>query len=147
MPDLYGVLLFLHVTGAVLWVGGAAMHVALAALSRRTGSPDERVRLLELGDRLGPLLYIPSALVVLGAGIGLVLDGPWSFGDGWVVAGLGIYAAALALGFAFFLPQGAKLKAAVERHGRASAEVQEVVSRTRPSRLPTSCSCSRPCSS
>ncbi len=129
MPSLYEALLFLHVAAAVVWIGGATMHLALIGLAYRTGTPEDRVRLLEYDDRLGLPLYIPSALVVLGAGIGLVVDGPWSWSDGWVVAGLGIFAAALALGIGFFLPQGARLRSAVEAAGAGSEAVQRIVRR------------------
>ena len=129
MPTLYEALLFLHVTGAIVWIGGAAMHLALMGLAYRSGTPEDRVRLLDYDDRLGLPLYIPSALVVLAAGIGLVIDGPWSWSDDWVVAGLVIFGAALALGIAFFLPQGAKLKGVVEERGAASAEAQALARR------------------
>jgi uncharacterized membrane protein len=129
VPSLYEALLFLHVTGAIVWIGGGAMHLALMGLAYRSGTPEDRVRLLDYDDRLGLPLYIPALLVVLGAGIGLVLDGPWSWSDGWIIAGLVIFGLAVALGVAFFLPQGAKLKGVVKDRGAASDEAQALVRR------------------
>lgn len=70
------------------------------------------------------MLFIPSALIVLAAGIALVFDGPWSFTeDGWVIAGLVLFAAIFVLGIGLIVPTGQKLTA-VAKSGAPESEVQ-----------------------
>ncbi len=129
---LYEFLLFLHVLGAIAWIGAAMYVLLVTELALRGGDQAVVVRLLHYDDRLGPILYIPAGLIVLGAGIGLVLEGNWSVtGDGWVLAGLLALAAAFAVGFAFFLPAGKRLNRAVASDGPESPTVRRNIDRIR----------------
>ena len=119
---LYEFLLFLHVTAAVVWVGGATMHLALILLARRIGSDEDRVKVVDWDERLGVVLYLPSSLVVLGAGIWLVLEGNWDWDQTWIVLGLVIFALTFVIGVLFYIPQGKKLEAAIKAGGHGSAE-------------------------
>jgi uncharacterized membrane protein len=119
---LYELLLFLHVLAAVVWVGAVIFFAVVLELALRADDRSLLLRLIAYDDRLGPIFYIPAVLVVLAAGVGLVLEGPWSFGDGWVVAGLALLLAAFALGIVFFMPTAKRLHAAVAAGGVESSE-------------------------
>ena len=123
--SLYELLLFIHVLAAAVWVGAVVFFVFVLELALRANDRALLLRLIAYDDRLAPILYIPAVILVLTAGIGLVLDGPWSFGDGWVVAGLALVLSAFVLGIAFFLPTAKRLRAAVESDGLESAGVGE----------------------
>jgi uncharacterized membrane protein len=129
--SLYEFLLFVHVLAAIAWVGAALAVLVVLELARRSGDRAHAVRALHYDDRMGLVYYIPATLLVLAAGIGLVFEGPWSFSDGWVVAGLVLLGAAFAVGAAFFLPAGKRLGAAVAAHGAESDEVAAEVDRIR----------------
>jgi uncharacterized membrane protein len=129
--SLYDLLLFVHVLAAIAWVGGALLVLIVLELARHSGDRAPVIRLLHYDDRMGPIYYIPAAVLVRAAGIGLVLEGPWSFDDGWVLAGIGLLAAAFAVGVAFFLPAGKRLGAAVGSHGPESDEAAAEVDRIR----------------
>ena len=129
--SLYELLLFVHVLAAIAWVGGVLVVLVTLEVARRSGDRAHVVKALHYDDRLGLIFYVPAALLVLAAGAGLVLEGPWSFGDGWVLAGLGLLVASFAVGFAFFLPFGKRLAAAVEAHGAESDTVAAEVDRIR----------------
>jgi uncharacterized membrane protein len=60
----------------------------------------------------------------LAAGIGMVLDGPWSFGDGWILAGIALLVATFIVGVGFIVPASKKLAAAVEGAGVESKDVR-----------------------
>ena len=122
---LYELLLFLHVLAAATWVGAVVFFVFVLELALRANDRSLLLRLIEYDDRLAPILYIPAVAIVLGAGIGLVLDGPWSFGDGWVLAGLALLLGALALGIVFFMPTAKRLRAAVDAGGLESNEASK----------------------
>lgn len=120
----YELLLFVHVLAAAAWVGAVFFVVLVFELAVRSADRDWLLKLTEYDDRLAPILYIPAVLLVLTAGIGLVLDGPWGFGDGWVLAGLGLLVSVFVLGVGFIVPAGRRVKAAVEEGGFESAEFQ-----------------------
>ena len=119
---LYEALLFVHVLAAAVWVGAVIFFAFVLELALRSNDRSLLLRLIAYDDRLAPILYIPAVILVLAAGTGLVLDGPWSFRDGWVIAGLALLLSALALGLAFFLPTAKRLRAAVDRAGVESSD-------------------------
>ena len=120
--SLYELLLFVHVLSAAIWVGAIVFFLFVLELALRANDRSLLLRLIAYDDRLAPILYIPAVVLVLAAGVGLVLDGPWSFGDGWVIAGLVLLLSAFALGIAFFLPAAKRLHAAVDSAGVESDE-------------------------
>ena len=126
---LYELLLFVHISAAIVWIGGAAMHVALVLLARRAGERAQQLAFLHYDDLLGLRLYLPATLVVLAAGIGLVLEGGWDWGQTWIVLGLILFALAFLFGVAYFLPQGKKLHEAIAAHGPDAAEVTAAMQR------------------
>ena len=109
--SLYEFLLFIHVLAAAAWYGAALLSLVLVEISARAGDRAGVLKLGEYEDRVATLLFIPAALVTLASGIALVIDGPWSWGDdGWVIAGLVLFAALFVFGIALIVPAGKKLK-------------------------------------
>ena len=120
----YELLLFVHVLAAAAWFGAVVFVVLVTELALRSNDRNALLRLIEYDDRLAPILYIPAVILILTAGIGLVLDGPWSFGDGWVIAGLILLVGIFIVGVGFILPAAKKVKAAVEASGVESTEAR-----------------------
>jgi len=114
---LYELLLFVHVLAAAAWVGAVVFVVLVTELALRSNDRSTLVKLVDYDERLAPLLYIPAVLLTLAAGIGLVFDGPWSFGDGWILAGIVLLVATFILGVGLIVPASKKLAAAVEGAG------------------------------
>ncbi len=129
--SLYEFLLFVHVLAAAVWVGALVFFVFLLEVALRSDDRSLILRMIEYDDRLAPILYIPAVILVLTAGVGLVLDGPWSFTDGWVIAGIVLLLSAFVLGVGFFLPAAKRLRAAVDSAGVESAEVASQLGRYR----------------
>lgn len=129
--SLYEFLLFVHVLAAAVWVGALVFFVFLLELALRSDDRSLILRMIEYDDRLAPILYIPAVILVLTAGVGLVLDGPWSFGDGWIIAGIVLLLSAFVLGVGFLLPAVKRLRAAVDAAGVESAEVGSQLGRYR----------------
>jgi uncharacterized membrane protein len=100
-------------------------------LALRQGDRTLLLRLIEYDDKLAPIFYIPAVLLVLAAGIGLVLDGPWGFGDGWVVAGIILLVGAFVVGVGFVLPVSKRLHTAVADSGPESAATGAALARFR----------------
>lgn len=121
---LYELLLFVHVLAAAAWVGAVVFVVLVTELALRSNDRSTLVKLVDYDERLAPLLYIPAVLLTLAAGIGLVFDGPWSFGDGWILAGIVLLVAAFIVGVGFIVPASKKLAAAVEGAGVESEDAR-----------------------
>lgn len=128
--SLYELLLFVHVIAAAAWFGAALLSLVLVELAMRSGDTGGVLKLGEYEDRVANVLFIPAALLVLGAGIALVLDGPWSFGDGWVGAGLGLLLAVFVLGIALIVPAGKRLKE-LAAAGAPEEEIRAQIRRVR----------------
>jgi uncharacterized membrane protein len=129
--SLYELLLFVHVLAAAAWFGAALLSLLLIEFAARAGDEAGVVWLGRYDDRLAKFLFIPSALIVLVAGIALVFDGPWSFtGDGWVLAGLLLFGATFALGVGLIVPAGARLLSLADS-GADAATLRPVIARLR----------------
>ena len=117
--------LFLHVVAAAAWFGAALLSMALLELASRAGELSWLVRFGEFDDSLAKALFIPAALVTLVAGLVLVFDGPWSFGDdGWVTGGLILLVAIFALGIGLIVPTGQRLTEAAKSALAPPAELE-----------------------
>ena len=95
--DRYHWLLFLHVTGAFLVLGGAVFAGILNFFAMRRDRPSEVVVLY------GLIRYAAAAIgagmfITLGLGLWLVADVDYGWGDAWIVLALILWAIAGALG-------------------------------------------------
>ena len=96
MPSLYDVMKFLHVTGAIVWVGGIA---TLAVMTGRMAGDADRAALKLMARQsefLGRAVMGPSAGLTLLTGLGLSwILGGFTF---WMVWGLTGVVASMVLG-------------------------------------------------
>jgi uncharacterized membrane protein len=120
--DRYEVLLFLHVVGVIIWVGVGVTMFFLLVWADRSGDRRFVAGLLSASEWLGNPVTV-ALLLLLGTGIWLVLDGPWSFGDTWVALGLGGYVVALAWASRVEEREMKHLSALVREHGPDAPEV------------------------
>jgi uncharacterized membrane protein len=118
----YEVLLFLHVTAAIVWLGSGLFLQVLVIRAERAR---DRLLLRQLSGHTGWLaqrLFIPSSLAVLLFGILLTIEGPWSFDQLWILVGLAGSATSFLVGILFLEPEGKRIHAAMEAHGPDSPE-------------------------
>jgi uncharacterized membrane protein len=118
----YELIVFFHVSSAIVWLGAALLTAVLELKASRSGDPAELQRIGADGEWLAPRLFIPASLATLLFGILAVVDGPWTFRTLWVDLGLAGFAASFATGLGIVKPTAEKLKRAAEEHGAASAE-------------------------
>lgn len=121
----YEFLLFVHVTCAAIWLGGALFVQLYAVAVRRGGDP---VELGTYAGRVGVLterLFAPASMLLLLAGIGLMIEGSWGWGQLWVVFALAAFAGSFAVGFGVLSPMAKRLATV----GAATAEGQELIRR------------------
>jgi uncharacterized membrane protein len=118
-----------HVVAAALWVGGAAMIQALAFRIVRTGDARRQADFAKDTEIVGMRLFIPTTWILLLAGIAMMINLDWSWGQNWIVFGLISFALSFAVGAGFIGPEGGRIAAVIEREGPASPEVQARIRR------------------
>lgn len=125
--SVYEVMLFAHIIGVAVWLGGSIMLLVLSRMARAAGS-DEALGFFNQADTAANRLMPPAAIVVVLAGIYMVIDA-WSFSDLWVTAGLAMFVLSLFVGMGFYSPEGRRIRAIADEHGSAFPEVTERIGR------------------
>lgn len=120
---LYSILLFLHIATAIVWLGAGVTLQVLATRADRSRDSSQMLKVASDNEYLAMRLFIPASLAVFLLGVGLVLEGPWSFGQLWITIGLIGYAASFFVGLLFIKPQGARIEALLAEHGGGHPEV------------------------
>ena len=100
----YEFFLFVHITAAVIWLGGAFTFQMYGAVVRRGGDLDEMARFAGRAGSLAERMFIPASLIVILAGIALMINGNWDWGQLWVVFALVIFAASFLTGVLVISP-------------------------------------------
>lgn len=105
----YEFLLFVHITAAVIWLGGAFTFQMYGAVVRRGGDPEEMARFAGRAGVLSERMFVPASLVVVLAGVGLMIDGNWDWGQLWVIFALVTFAASFATGLLVLAPMAKRI--------------------------------------
>jgi uncharacterized membrane protein len=121
----YEFLLFVHVSGAIIWIGGGFLFQVYGLIELRSGDAAVIARFAGNAGRIGEQLFTPTSVVVVLAGVGLMLNGSWPWGRLWVIFALVAFTASFLLG-ALVLGPTAKRIAAV---GPETAEGQRLIRR------------------
>jgi len=121
----YEFLLFVHISCAVIWLGGGFTFQVYGTVVRRGGDLDEIARFAGRAGVIGERLFTPAALLVVLAGVGLMIEGSWDWGRLWVVFGLVTFAASFLTGLLLLAPLAKKLPLV----GPATPEGQELIRR------------------
>lgn len=123
--SLYEWLLFGHIIGAMVWIGGAVLLGALAIAVLRGGDPDAVTRFVRALPVVGPRVLAPATIAVVALGIWLVLNSAaWDFGQLWVQLGLALFAAAFLVGAAHQSRAALDAERALERGDEEEARRQ-----------------------
>jgi Predicted integral membrane protein (DUF2269) len=120
---LYDVLLFLHISAAIIWVGSGFLLHVLAFRAERANDPAALLPVLRDMGTLGNTLFVPASLAAFLFGLGMVLEGPWSFSDLWISLGLAGFLATFAIGLFILKPRGEEIGAIITRDGGITSDV------------------------
>lgn len=102
-------LLFVHITAAVIWLGGAFTFQMYGFVVRRGGDPEEMARFAGRAGSLAERMFVPASLVVILAGIGLMIEGNWDWGQLWVIFALVTFAASFLTGVLVISPMAKRI--------------------------------------
>lgn len=117
-------LLTLHILAAATWIG-AALAVQVIGARMRPSTPDEVVDHFAVdAETIGKALFGPAAVVLLVTGVVLVVNEDLEWTSAWILAGIGAFVVALAVGVAFLIPEGRRIAELARTPGHDPAEVR-----------------------
>jgi uncharacterized membrane protein len=118
VPDhWYGLFKAIHVTSAVLWVGGGIMLTILAIVAERSNDPFQIANVARQAATVGEKFFAPIGLVTFLMGLAMMLNTNWGWGHFWIVIGLIGYATTFGIGIGLISPTVKKLHAVIETNG------------------------------
>ena len=125
----YEWLLFFHIAAAVVWLGGGVAIQVLAIRANRTDDPARMTTIAHEAEWFGTRIFLPSSLLVLVLGIILTIDGPWDFGQTWVILALIGYGLSFVTGAAFLGPESGRIGKLLAAEGPDSTAVRARIQR------------------
>jgi uncharacterized membrane protein len=118
--DITLLLKFVHVTAAILWIGGGFTLLLTGMLRLGRASADELLGLIRTVAFLGPRLFMPVSLITLASGVALLFLAGWGW-QAFTVLGLaGVVFTAL-FGSLILGPSAERAVALAEKQGAAAA--------------------------
>jgi len=84
---LYDFLLFVHVLGAVIWVGGGSALNIVGTRLANASEPDAMAGFARQVEFIGQKIFAPVSGILFLAGVLMTLD-RWSFKDLWIAIGV-----------------------------------------------------------
>jgi uncharacterized membrane protein len=118
-----------HVLAAAIWFGGALMIQAFALRITRTGDARRQAEFAKDSEVVGMRVFIPSTWLLLLAGIGMMVNLHWSWGQNWIALGLIAFAFSFVVGAGFLGPEGGRIAKVIERDGPDAPEAQRRIRR------------------
>jgi uncharacterized membrane protein len=119
----YELFKFLHVVGAIAWVGGGIGLTIYGWRLRKARDLASLAVLMRRSDDLGKVLFMPAALLTLGFGIAMVATtAAIAFGDLWILMGFGGVALSIVVEAGMAAPAGKRFVATVEEHETGSPQ-------------------------
>jgi uncharacterized membrane protein len=116
-----------HVTGAVIWVGGGTTLTILAMRAERSSDPLEMATIARQAAFVGERVFAPVGLLVFLMGIAMVINLHWGWGTTWIVIGLIGYVITFLTGLLVLGPQAKRVGQLIETAGAEAAETQAAI--------------------
>ncbi len=114
--DLYLSLKFLHVTSAMLWLGGGMALLLLGMLRGTASEPERLLGIFEHVVYLAPRLFLPASIATLVTGLAATVVGGHGW-PAWIVLGFGGILVTALLGALKIGPSAKRVLAEAARGG------------------------------
>jgi uncharacterized membrane protein len=118
-----------HVICAVIWVGGATMVQAYAFRILGTGDGKRQADFAKDTEIVGMRVFLPASLLLFLAGIGMMVNLSWPWGQNWIVLGLIAFGLSFAIGIGFLGPESGRLAALIDQYGPDAPAVKARIRR------------------
>ena len=127
--DWYAAFKAIHVTFAVIWVGGGFSIMINAIRAQRTWDPKQVVTVAQQAAFLGEKIFAPAGLVVFLMGIAMMINTSWGWGHFWIIVGLLGYAATFGIGIGVLSPLAKKIEHSAVENGPEHPETLALIDR------------------
>jgi uncharacterized membrane protein len=125
----YFVFKVIHVSFAVIWIGGGALLTILGMIAERRNDPMELAAIARQVALVGQKVFSPAAVVVLLAGIAMMINGSLDWNQFWVSFGLLGFLSSVVIGIGFLAPQSKRAADLIESDGVASPAAQAAIAK------------------
>jgi len=125
----YSLFKAVHVTFAVIWIGGGVMLTINALRAQRANDPSKVVYVAQQAAFAGERIFAPAGLVVLLMGIAMMINTNWGWNHFWIIAGLIGYAATFITGIGVLSPLAKKIEHSAQTTGPESPETLALIDR------------------
>jgi uncharacterized membrane protein len=119
----------IHVTFALIWVGGGVLLTILALRAERTNDPDGLATIARQAIFAGERIFAPAGLIVFLMGIAMMINTDFGWGEFWVVLGLIGYAVSFITGIAVLAPLARRVSTTLEERGPSDPQTVALVDR------------------
>lgn len=115
---------FVHLIGAIGWVGSAIALLALGRAQLAAGDYRGISSVIRRSDALGKLVFIPAAILTVGSGIAMVATQPvFRFSDLWILLGIAGIVLSGVVQAVFAGPAVKQFDALADEHGPEAVEL------------------------
>ena len=121
----YFVFKMLHVSAAVVWVGGGLFLTICALLAELADNDEQLLQIGHWAEVVAGRLFPLMSFVVLGFGFAMTANGGIGYNQFWIVFGLIAWALSAATGILFLGPEAKRLNKAAAEFGPKSPQVQD----------------------
>jgi uncharacterized membrane protein len=126
---MYEFLLAVHILCAVIWVGGGVTMHIFGRLATKKG-PLHQLDFTRDSIAIGNWLYAPLAVILLIAGVLLVEEVGYSYGDVWISIGFLGFLTSFVLGVGYYPRAGRRYEEVAAGEGPGSPAADAVYRRT-----------------
>jgi uncharacterized membrane protein len=121
---------FVHILGAIVWVGGGVMLLLIGARARSSNDPHAILEFARILGYVGLRALMPAVIVVLVTGVWMVLDSSaWHFSQLWVRLALTLFGLAFLIGAVFLSRIGIQMQRALDAGASGLADGETLVRR------------------
>ncbi len=125
---MYQLLVYVHVVSAVIWVGGAVFGQVFALVVMRGGDPAELPLLGRRFERVGNLLFMPAAVLILLSGAAMVVQA-WRFDQAWIALAIALWVVSAAAGALYVAPRIKRAGELFKAEGAESPVARQQIAR------------------
>jgi len=125
----YALFKWMHVTFAVVWIGGGMLLTILAIRAQREHVPGKVVAIAEQAAFAGEKIFAPAGMVVFLMGVAMMINTDIGWSQFWIVAGLIGYASTFVTGVAVLSPLAKKIEASARDNGPEHAITLALIDR------------------
>jgi uncharacterized membrane protein len=118
-----------HVTFALLWVGGGLTLTILAIVAERSGDAADITTIARQAAFVGERVFAPAGLIVFAMGIAMMINTDFGWGSFWVIVGLIGYATTFVTGIAVLSPMTKRIAVLAEERGPTDPEALALIRR------------------